>query len=502
MPLAPKWSDQSNADILAAFLQADGGSALQDDSGMRADDALAAGSLRHTRDMENRERMVNDPTNPRYQMVDKFINQDEAADPYSQSSSLARMSKAQDATDVMQRFLSQQGMRDQQAIDAGTMAQSVGHGKSLGEHTGEFEADVSPVGLQALSNKAKTEIEIARLKAVNAHAAANPAMGGAIQLPDGVTMDSLGSGNPNDMTKSDFAKDLFLKNNTDPGSQALVQAILDYRLGGPAMQAQARSGHLQQLMALAATIDKNFQPARYDAGRKLYESVTSGELASKLASLNRYADHMQHFEDARKALHNSGMSETSNMIGNFINRRWSGDQAPAAFDNLAHSVANEKDAFLIPKGSTSTDASRANALGGLSSSSLDGDIQGWADSSGHLVNGQVNAFRNELSGFPGLQREFDRQIMPHTQAVLSGQRDRTQNGPAAPPFPPANGMATGNAGVNPPAQVVQQFMNGQAAAPAASAPAAANPSPGTKGIVNGIPAIWNGVGWVRDRSVR
>lgn len=437
MPLA-KVDERTPADILAAFM------AQNDDptdDGPGANDPLMSAGLRHTRDMENRERMVNDPTNPRYQMVDKFIQQDEGQDPYSQTSSLARLSKAQDATDVMNRFMGQQPMRNQQQKDAGALAQSAAYGTA----EGKYEADVGTEGVQSLDNARDRQLAVEQAKnqakaaLTNKLTMSNILSSGEVTLPNGMKSDS-----GNALVNSERAQQIFKQNGAEEGTQGIVGLILDYKLTPPQAAALARSGQMQKYLGLAKAVDPQFDASSFETGMKLRADMTTGQAAKQIQSLRRIKEHMGTLRQGIDELGNANTgSGLINPLVNWWQSQMRGDSKYNDYMKEQNIVDAEAANAMNASGQTS-DASRHDQAAGVNANSSYNIQKGHANVTEELLKGQAIALRNKVGAVPRLLPLLDELLKDVNTGNAPAQETTTAPTPVAnatpytgTPFPPA-----------------------------------------------------------------
>lgn len=456
----PIMDQSAAAAMLQKFLDPRGGSALApEDPGVS--DMIANQNMSADFQGENEARLMNDPTNPILQARAKHYEDSAAADPYSESSSLARLSKAQESTDVMNRFLANQPMRDRQATDAGTMALDTAQGHSMGDHMGDYTAEVSPVGVQALNSRGARDVAVAAAKAKGV-AAGNQS--GPLVLPPGV---EAGAGHRSDsganLIRTDRAQQIFAANNMDAGSQEIVGMMLDYRLGAPAGAALARSGDMKKYLGAAAAIDPNFDASTYDAGNALRKDLTTGKSADLMQSLNSLGSHLGTLDKTRTALNNSnGLG--SGVINPLVDwwQSFNGDPRLTNYNKAQGIVDSETAKVVGGTGATSDEATRKQQAGVTGYSS--GDQQaGHADTTRELITGRQDALRKKVSAFP--------RLLPLYEQLMTEENAAQTNKGADP------GLTS----------------SGQAAAARNSG---GQPALGQHGTVNGRDAVWDGSKWV------
>lgn len=459
----PIMDQNAAAAMLAKFLAPGGGNVTATD-GMDAgaQDMLASQQFSSDLQGENDARLMNDPTNPILQERARQYADREAKNPYSETSSLARLSKAQESTDIMNRFLTNQPMRDRQATDAGTMAQDTAYGHSLGDHMGDYGAEISPAGNQALNARGARDVAVAAAKAKGAGAATNN-QSGTLVLPPGV---DAGVGHRTDsganLIQTPKAQQIFAANNMDAGSQQIVGMILDYRLGAPAGAALARSGDMKKYLGAAAMIDPNFDATTYDAGNALRKDLTTGKSADLMQSLNSLGSHLGTLDEKRTALNNS--DTLSGAINPLVNwwQSFNGEDKATNYAKAQSIVDSEAAKLLSGTGATSDEATR-NQQAGVTSNSSFKQQQGHADTTRELLSGRQTALRQKIAAFP--------RLLPLYEQLMTEENAAQTNRGADPGLTPS----------------------GQAAA---ASNAAGHPVVGQHGTVNGRDAVWDGSNWV------
>lgn len=467
------------AAMLQKFLQPGGGESLApEDSSVT--DMLSNRDLQKTMQDENETRLMNDPTNPTLLYRAQHYAADAKANPYSEDNSLARISKSVDANDTMARFLANQPMRDQQVTDAGALEQSKAYGGAYGKDEGAFTAEMSPMGKSVLNARSARAVAENAAK-VKAAAGANITQGGEIILPPGTSQESLSpqKGDTGDaLTRSAHAQQMFASNGMAEGSRAIVAAILDYRLGAPEKAALARSGQMQKYLGMAEHLDPTFDASQYDAGAALRKDMTVGKTATEMKSLNALSEHIATADKARTNLGNyNGALSPLNVPLNALAKFFGSDKM-TNYD-LAQNIADKEGGKLLSGSGVASDEATRSVQAGVTGYGSDQQQTGHANTLRDLVSGRTAAFRKQVSSFPRLLPLFEQQML---------QENAEQTNKGADPGLSPSGHAHA-------ADTMQQFLNPQGGA-------SSTPAEGTKGSVNGVPAIWKNGNWVRDRSVQ
>lgn len=440
------------AQLLEQFLSSGGGNVLDGDP-MQANDDLQAAGLRHSRDMENRERMVHDPDNKSWQLADQFIQKDEAADPYSQTNSEKRMSAEQSALDAAHNFFMPQSMkmREQGDAEKGRLAFDV----SQGTHGGDYSAEVSPTGTRALDAASGRRVTENAAKVKPAAAAIGPInwpAGTAKYRPESAVMPAGWQGpqqsvpaqaaQPDqpqahnaagalDPTDTPDVKALFDSQGVDDGGRATVRSILNYDYPVPVGMPSARSPELQKYLKLAEMIDPNFHEATYASSAALRKSMTSGPIAEKIRSLQALSGHVEDLEGQRKNLNNSNfMSGAINPFMNWMESHLGGSDAATNYDQVKALVDAETGKYLAS--SNVTNELRNSLSARVNSNSSDQQMKGFDDTRIGLLGPQDEAIRAELSTNPRLGQLYDQVLTPRTKATLEKARAHSAGQSAAP----------------------------------------------------------------------
>lgn len=447
----PIMDQNAAAAMLAKFLAPGGGNVTATD-GMDAgaQDMLASQQFSSDLQGENDARLMNDPTNPILQERARQYADREAKNPYSETSSLARLSKAQESTDIMNRFLANQPMRDRQATDAGTMAEDTAYGHSMGDHMSDYGAEISPAGNQALNARGARDVAVAAAKAKGA-GQSSILQNGSISLPPGMAPESLprqDGESGNSLVQSDRARQIFEHNGTDDGTKAIVAMVLDYRLGAPEKAALARSGQMQKILGLAANIDPTFDASQYDAGAALRKDMTTGVLSKQIQSLTRIQSHMGTLRSGIDKLDNANTGAgIINPFMNWFNSEMLG-KSPYSDYTKEQNIVDGESANTMSASGVGTDQGHREQAAGVGGNSAK-DIQvGHANTTQDLLDGQSRAARNKVSAVPRLLPFFDR------------------------------------------------MMKGDAGGTTPTAPDPSHPVVGQHGTVNGRDAVWDGSNWV------
>lgn len=409
---------------------------------LHADDQLQTTLLNQKLQNEADDRAAADPSNARLQLLAKTLGAQAAADPLSQVTIDARRMKDQQAADAANQYAdpAQAAMRQAQNVDAGQKAQAVGYGTEFGKQS----ADASPeaMAVQKAAADAKIREQLAaqgmlpndqtpnggQLPGAPPPAMATPAPGAATPPPGGAGTTS----GDDDPLNSPRAKQIL--SSLDPTAANTVKAILEYRYPVPTGYALARSPMMRQWVQLANQIDPTFDATQYEAGQKMRNDLTTGELGDRLRSLNALSQHLGTLDDDRKQMGNfdvgtfndtnpmnSGIRHLEQML-NLNHKDPSGADKYQQFGTTLGHVTAEGGKFLA--GSTATNELRNSLEGGINQDSSDSQIQGQIAAIRKLVLGQYDSMHAQAgSVHKRLQRVLDQQLTPGALQLLQRARE-------------------------------------------------------------------------------
>lgn len=423
-----------------------------------ADDPLEAADLRHSRNMENRERMIHDPNNKSWQLANDFINQDEAADPYSDLNSGKRQVAEQSALDEAHRFFMPESvhMRDAQATERGTAAQRV----SYGTDEGKYDAAVEDNGQMALDAASERRVRENAARVKPTLTAAQQAMAGAVNWPpdsprgrtpgaasqpqhpqgwqgpeQSIPAPQASLSDPAlphgpDQFDSPDVQAMLDYNHVDDGGKAIIRSMLNYDYPIPTGMPAGRSEELRKYLKIAQMIDPNVNAGTYESGSALRKNLTTGPLADRIRSIQSLAGHVGDLDDKRKKLNNSNFASGAiNPFMNFMYKNGMGWDEPQNFDQNIGLVNSETGKVLA--GGNATNELRESLGADIDSNSSDEQQAGFIKTRKGLIGPQEESIRAQLRPFPRLLKMYEDEILSERtkQMIREGHDDP---GPAAP----------------------------------------------------------------------
>lgn len=410
----------SYLDILSEFLAppvADSHGAVGR-PGLDANAPVIAAALNSTHAGEIREHAANDPGNPRLHALSAIADEGEREDPYSDPNVDARRMADQSAADVVGRFMNPgaMDMRTEQAVEHGRDAESTSEGTARGV----ARAAISPEGVKAAhqgGDEKIRELFAGQGMQVPPGIGGTPAVAPSTAAPAGPAAPAADPGAYQNPAVSSPAGQAALK-GADPATAAIVKSILEYRMEVPGGYALARSPQMRQYVMMANQIDPTFDATKYEAGKKLMDSFTSGEAGQRLRSLNTASAHLLQLNDEREKMGNFNTGSFANPWVNWFEEKALGDPRYTQFDTTRGALEAELGKFLA--GGGATNELRKSIGGGISSGSSDDQIKGYIDAVGNLMAGQYQGIHAQADalGLKHLGPAIDALLTPEARKVI------------------------------------------------------------------------------------
>lgn len=291
---------------------------------------------------------------------------------------------------------------------------------------------------------------------------------GNLEVIPGGPADKSGSqmiGDPN------LTGNAYLASVQDQGLRNMIQAISEGRMQVPRIYRSSKGGELgpTEIAAAVNQYDPTFNAADYNARAKTYSGFTSGKEAQQVNALNTVAQHLQALAQDAAALNNTSMPALNGLV-NTVESKGFGDPRVTRFNLARDAVSKELERVWRGTGGSETGIQQWQQ--DLSSSGSPAQLQNAISQLTELVNGKLQALKNQYVQGMGRSRNSLQLLSPQTQAVFSR-------------LDPENTQGYANAATATP--------------PVGAAPQSQTPQPRAVNPQTGEAVVWNGSAWVPEQ---